>query len=79
MLLGQAIDRGLRTSQKQINWILLVGKFYLQKQKLFHEGKTSLIGYLAELKNKIMVERIRQQATKILGVGQTLQSAGGLA
>lgn len=36
----------------------MVGKFYLQRQKLFHEGKVSLIGFLGELKNKLTVERM---------------------
>lgn len=49
MILGQALDRGSLASQKTINWILLTGKYYLQKRKLFFRGEFSLLRFLGEL------------------------------
>lgn len=35
-----------------VNWILLTTKFYIQRQRLFHDTQLSLIGFLAEARLK---------------------------
>lgn len=42
---------------KIINWILLTGKFYIQKRRLFYDGILSLLGFLAETRARLLTER----------------------
>lgn len=42
---------------KIINWILLMAKFYIHRQRLFHSANFSLIGFLAEMKSHLLTER----------------------
>lgn len=42
---------------KTVNWILLVTKFFIQRQKLFHNGKLHLIHFLAHIKEKLITEK----------------------
>lgn len=46
-----------RTNWKIINWTLLVGKFFIQRQKLFHKEELHLIHFLAFMKDKLTVKR----------------------
>lgn len=81
MLLGQALDRGPFRTQRMMNWIILVGKYYLQRQKLFHGGDLSLLGFLAEMRNKLLVERmacqLEQKTHKFLGWLKLWKAFGG--
>lgn len=56
-ILGLPDENGNRQSFKRINWLLLTAKFYLHRQRLFHNGELSLIAYLAEIKAKLQTER----------------------
>lgn len=40
-----------------INWIILYAKFYIQKRKLFFEADISVLGFLAEVRSKLYIER----------------------
>lgn len=42
---------------KIVNWFLLTAKFYIQKQRLFHDAKLSLIAFLAESRSRLLTER----------------------
>lgn len=42
---------------KIINWILLVTKFYLQRQRLFHDAQFSLVAFLTEVRTRLLTER----------------------
>lgn len=42
---------------KTVNWILLVTKFFIQRQKLFNNGKLHLIHFLAHIKEKLITEK----------------------
>lgn len=81
MLLGQALDRGPFRAQKMLNWIILVGKYYLQRQELFHGGEFSLLGFLAEIKHKLLVEKIacklEMRPHKFLGWLKLWEALGG--
>lgn len=41
-----------------INWILLVTKFYIQRQRLFHDAQFSLLAFLAEARLKLLTEKL---------------------
>lgn len=41
---------------KTINWLVLFGKFFIKKQKLFGLGKFPLIQFLSEMKNSLATE-----------------------
>lgn len=43
---------------KLVNWILLTARFYLHRQKLFHKNDISLIAFLAEARNKLIIEKM---------------------
>lgn len=45
------------TQAKNINFILLFTKFYIYRQKLFHQGSLILTHFLSELKTRLNVER----------------------
>lgn len=49
-----------RTHRKPmiINWILLTVKFFIQKQKFFHQGELSLIQSLSEMRGKLLTEKL---------------------
>lgn len=47
------IDTGSKRLQ---NWILLVARFYIHREKLFNQGRFSLIAFLAEIKRKMYTE-----------------------
>lgn len=49
-------DNGNRKHPKMINSLLITAKFYMHQRNLFHKGKTSLIAYLAEIKNRLITE-----------------------
>lgn len=57
-ILGVTDALGNHSCLKQINWILLTAKFYLYRQKLFHNGEFSLIAFLAETKNRLVTEKL---------------------
>lgn len=42
---------------KNINFILLFTKFYIYRQKLFHQGSLTLIHFLRELRTRLSVEK----------------------
>lgn len=42
---------------KTINFLLLFTKFYVYRQKLYHQGSLSLIHLLGELRRRLQVER----------------------
>lgn len=56
-VLGVLDCNGNRPRFKRINWIILTAKYYLHRQKLFHAGELSLIAFLAELRNKLLMEK----------------------
>lgn len=56
-LLGFTKDIGNPTMFELVNWILLTAKFYLHRQRLFHNGETRLISYLAEAKSRLLTEK----------------------
>lgn len=37
--------------------MILCAKFYIQKQKLFFDAEVSVIGFLAELRSKLIKEK----------------------
>ncbi len=41
-----------------LNYCILNGKFYIHKQKLFHENALDFCDYLWELKYKLQIERM---------------------
>ncbi len=41
-----------------LNYCILNGKFYIHKQKLFHENELYFYDYLWELKYKLQIERM---------------------
>ncbi len=41
-----------------LNYCILNGKFYIHKQKLFHENALDFYDYLWELKDKLQIERM---------------------
>ncbi len=41
-----------------LNYCILNGKFYIHKQKLFHENALDVYDYLCELKYKLQIERM---------------------
>lgn len=56
-VLGLVNDNGNTSQNKLLNWLLLVAKYFLHRQKLFHKGDISLIAFLSELKTKINTEK----------------------
>lgn len=42
---------------KVLNFIILSCKFYIYRQKLYHEGKTDLTAFLRELRAKLKIEK----------------------
>lgn len=46
-----------RQNWRIINSILLVGKFFIQRQKLFHNGDLHLIHFLTHLRTKLITEK----------------------
>lgn len=42
----------------RINFIILLGKFYIYKQKLFHGGSLDTYAFLVELKHILTIERM---------------------
>lgn len=40
-----------------INWLILCAKFYIQKRKLFSGAEVSIIGFLAEIRLKLLTEK----------------------
>lgn len=57
-VLGMTNKNGNPRTFKIINWLLLTAKFYIHRQRLFYKGELSLIAYLAEVRNKIITERM---------------------
>lgn len=57
-LLGLLNVNGNTRTFKVINWILLTAKYYIHRQRLFHEGEVSLIAFLSEAKNKLSTEKL---------------------
>lgn len=53
LVLGMTNENGNPRVFKMTNWLLLTAKFYLHRQKLFHDGEISLIAYLAEVRSKL--------------------------
>lgn len=56
-ILGFTEEGGNPRQFKLLNWLLITGKFYIHRCRLFHNGQLSLLAYLAELKNKLRVEK----------------------
>lgn len=42
---------------RTVNWVLLVVKFFIQRQKLFNRGGLHLIHFLAHIREKLITER----------------------
>lgn len=42
---------------KVLNWLIKQVKFYIQKQKLFHQANIALSGFLAEARLKLFSEK----------------------
>lgn len=42
----------------RLNFLLLLGKFYVYKQKLFHDGVLDTYAFLVELKHVLTIERL---------------------
>lgn len=52
---------GIRDSGKvefQINFIILLGKFYVYRQKLYHKGNLDVHSFLVDFKNNLAIERL---------------------
>lgn len=58
-VLGITNKNGNPRTLKIINWLLLTAKFYIQR--LFNKGELSLIAYLAEVRNRLITERMACQ------------------
>lgn len=59
--------QGSTVEVKRINFILLLGKFFVYRQKLFHGNDLDVYKFLCEFKNILAVERmacIREGSTK---------------
>lgn len=56
-VLGVINENGNLKQNKLLNWLLLSARYFIHRQRLFHRGDTSLILFLAELKNKIKAEK----------------------
>lgn len=54
-LLFGIIGRGGRL--KVINWLILFAKYFIQKRRLFAQGKVPLVAFLREARSKIHMER----------------------
>lgn len=50
--------KGFGDDIKRINFILLYGRFYIYKQKIFGNGELDTYKFLVELKNLLLVERL---------------------
>lgn len=50
--------RGEDHSEKRVNFILLLGRFYVYRQKLFHQGVLDVYAFLVELKHTLSLERM---------------------
>lgn len=61
VILGLTRDIGTPKQRKMINWIVLNAKFFLHRQKLFHDGNISLIAFLNEARQKLVTERLACQ------------------
>lgn len=53
-LFGISVDR---PQDKMVNFLLLLVKFYIYRQKLFHQGKFCLLQFLRELRSRLQVEK----------------------
>lgn len=51
-------ENGNPRTFKIINWLLLTANFYIHRQHLFHKGELNLIADLAEIRKKLIIERI---------------------
>lgn len=52
---------GIRESNDnahRLNFILLLGRFYIYRQKLFHQGHLDTYAFLVELKHTLTIERM---------------------
>lgn len=58
ILLGISTGTTNRTIKKIQNWIILVAKFYLHREKLFNQGQFSVIAFLREAKKKLHMENL---------------------
>lgn len=61
LLLGIPTSTHYTESKRLLNWIILAGKFYLHREKLFNQGHLSLIAFLGEIKNKLLAEQLACQ------------------
>lgn len=60
-ILGLTNENGNAKAFKITNWLLLTAKFYIHRQRLFHKGEFSLVAYLAEVRKKLITERMACQ------------------
>lgn len=62
------------------NFIAMFTKYYIQRQKLFHEGNLSLIGWLAEFRKRLLSERyicaLEGKASRFAKWNRVLQALG---
>lgn len=81
LLLGlptHTIDTGTKGLQ---NWLLLVARFYLHREKLFNQGRFSLTAFLGEIKRKLYTEwpacQLEGKTKKFRKFDKLYQALGG--
>lgn len=61
LILGMINDNGNPKVFRITNWLILITKFYIHRQRLFHNSIVSLIAFLAEVRRKLCVEKMACQ------------------
>lgn len=58
VVLGLTENNGNPSRFRMVNWLILTAKYYIHRQKLFHNSEISLVPYLAEMRNRLRIERL---------------------
>lgn len=58
LLLGMTKDNGNPKVFRMTNWLILAAKYYIHRQRLFHDGEVCLNTFLAEIRKKTVRGKI---------------------